>query len=136
MLEVNMKSMFKRALESIILDNELKNDNIEYVAFDLDGTVAEYDQWKGIEHIGNPIPKTIEMIKQYLEKGVKVKFLTARVATNDSEELALVRKYISEWSLQHIGQEIEATCIKDRMMFRLYDDRARQIIQNTGELVK
>ena len=27
-----------------------------YFAVDLDGTLAHYDKWRGIDHIGKPIP--------------------------------------------------------------------------------
>jgi len=129
--------MLRRALED-------ENDNVlnvedmseeEWVAFDLDGTAAVYNGWNGIEHIGEPIARTIAMIKAFLGKGVKVKFLTARVACADPTERRLARKYIADWSLEHIGTALEATCIKDRFMVRQYDDRARQVVENTGELV-
>lgn len=31
-----------------------------WIAVDLDGTLAEYDGWKGSAHIGNPVPKMVE----------------------------------------------------------------------------
>lgn len=128
-------NLLRLALENQLIEQELSDDNEEYIAFDLDGTVAEYDGWKGVEHIGAPIPKTIAMIKAFLAKGVKVKFLTARVATKNSEERELAKSTIAKWSKEHIGQALEATCIKDRMMVRLYDDRARQVIENEGEVI-
>jgi len=127
-------SLFKMALENQLIENEL-DDSEEYIAFDLDGTTAKYDGWKGIEHIGEPIEKTVRMIKAFLAKGVKVKFLTARVATADAAERRRAREVIAAWSKEHIGQELEATCIKDRMMVRQYDDRARQVIENEGDVV-
>ena len=128
-------NLLRLALENQLIEQELSDDNEEYIAFDLDGTAAEYDGWKGVEHIGAPIPKTIAMIKAFLAKGAKVKFLTARMATKDSEERELAKTTIAKWSQEHIGQALEATCIKDRMMVRLYDDRARQVIENEGEVI-
>ena len=128
-------NLLRLALENQLIEQELSDDTEEYIAFDLDGTAAEYDGWKGVEHIGAPIPKTIAMIKAFLAKGAKVKFLTARMATKDQEERELARTTIANWSQEHIGQALEATCIKDRMMVRLYDDRARQVIENEGKVV-
>lgn len=127
-----MVSLLKVALEHDTNDDPTSE---EWIGFDLDGTTAEYDGWKGIEHIGAPIAKTVNMIKAFLAKGVKVKFLTARVATKDANERRMARKYIADWSLTNIGTALDATCIKDRMMVRLYDDRARQVIENEGEVV-
>ena len=123
------------ALENQLIEQELSGEEEEWIAFDLDGTAAEYDEWRGIEHIGAPIPKTIAMIKAFLAKGVKVKFFTARVATKDDTEREQVKKIIANWATEHIGQALEATCIKDRYMVRQYDDRARQVIENEGEVV-
>ena len=127
-----MTSLLKAALEHNTNDDP---DNQEWIAFDLDGTTAKYDGWKGIEHIGEPIEKTVNMIKAFLAKGAKVKMFTARVATKDANERRRAREVIAAWTKEHIGQALEATCIKDRMMVRQYDDRARQVIENEGEVV-
>lgn len=130
-----MSKLFRMALENQIIEQELDDEEVEWIAFDLDGTAAEYDGWKGVDHIGAPIPKTINMIKAFLAEGVKVKFLTARVATKDEAERNHAKGVIANWSLEHIGQALEATCIKDRHMVRQYDDRARQVIENEGKVV-
>lgn len=128
-------SSLRYALESTLVRESLAGSTEEYIAFDLDGTIAKYDGWKGIEHIGEPIEKTVNMIKQFLQQGVRVKILTARMATDNPTEREYVRNLIARWSEQHIGQALEATCVKDRFMVRLYDDRARQVIENTGEVI-
>lgn len=51
-----------------------------WVGFDLDGTLAKYDKWQGIDHIGEPIAPMVRLRKRYHERGMKVKILTARVA--------------------------------------------------------
>lgn len=120
-------SLFRLSLEH--------DDPNGWVAFDLDGTAAHYDGWKGITHISDPIPKTIAHILAYINAGVTVKFLTARVATEDEEEKQLAINTIQAWSKQHIGHVLDATCIKDRHMIRLYDDRAVRVAENTGEVI-
>ncbi len=127
--------LLRMALENELLEQELSKDQEEWIGFDLDGTVAEYDGWQGVTHIGAPIAKTITMIKAFLAQNVKVKIFTARVATTDIEERELAKKVIANWTTEHIGKALEATCIKDRFMVRQYDDRARQVIENEGEVV-
>ena len=39
---------------------------------------------------------------------------------------------IKEWCLKHIGQKLEVTNVKDFGMIELWDDRAVQVIPNTG----
>lgn len=51
-----------------------------WIGFDLDGTLAEYDGWKGIENIGNPVKPMVDLVKQMHGEGKVVKILTARVS--------------------------------------------------------
>ena len=51
-----------------------------WYGFDLDGTLAKYDGWKGIDHIGEPVKPMVELIKQMRDKGKVVKIMTARIA--------------------------------------------------------
>lgn len=34
------------------------------VCVDLDGTLARYDGWKGVEHIGDPLPGAVEFVRE------------------------------------------------------------------------
>ncbi len=96
---------------------------------DLDGTLAHYDGWKGAGHIGEPIPIMVARVLRWLEKGDQVAIVTARVSRGSLEaEIA-----IKDWCLKHLGQVIPITNEKDFQMFELWDDRAIQIIHNTGE---
>jgi hypothetical protein len=116
-----------------------------YVAFDLDGTLAEYTGWKGVEHIGEPIKPMIGLVKQYLAAGMEVKIFTARVAREfdltegaapeDIKEAEIARTAIVEWCEQHIGQALPITCSKDLRMVVLYDDRCIQVEPNTGVIL-
>ena len=51
-----------------------------WYGFDLDGTLAKYDKWEGIDHIGEPIEPMVNLIKKMHSEGRVVKILTARVA--------------------------------------------------------
>lgn len=57
-----------------------------WYGFDLDGTLARYDGWKGIDHIGEPIAKMIKIVCDMHHKGEVVKIMTARVAPRDNPE--------------------------------------------------
>jgi len=51
-----------------------------WYGFDLDGTLAKYDGWKGLDNIGEPIKPMVDLIKRMHDEGKVVKILTARVA--------------------------------------------------------
>lgn len=128
------------------MSNTTQKPPAGWVGFDLDGTLAHYDHWRGIEHIGDPVPAMVDLVKQYLKAGVEVRIFTARVAREldlfndestkaDYEEADLVRTTIGKWCEQHIGQLLPVTCSKDMHMALLYDDRCFQVEQNTGTLI-
>ena len=62
-----------------------------WYGFDLDGTLAKYDKWEGIDHIGEPIKPMVELIKKMHDEGKVVKILTARVAPRSNPETAKTR---------------------------------------------
>lgn len=100
-----------------------------YIACDLDGTLAVYDGWKGPDHIGEPVPKMVTRVKWWLEHGFEVRIFTAR-----AEDLKACAA-IQEWCKIHIGQVLPITNKKDYDMLELWDDKAVQIVKNTGERV-
>ena len=108
-----------------------------WVGFDLDGTLAKYDGWKGDGHIGEPIKPMVDLAKRLHANGKKVKILTARVAPSDGKgDVAKPRLLISLWCRKHLGFVPEISCEKDQFMELLYDDRARQVEENKGKVVK
>ena len=107
--------------------------NTGWIGFDLDGTLAVYNGWKGAETIGEPIAPMVELVKQFLRNGHTVKIFPARVASCLTEQQrAQARASIAAWTKQHIGTELEAVSEKDFNMIEYYDDRAIQVIFNTG----
>lgn len=113
-----------------------------WVGFDLDGTLAYYDEWRGISHIGDPIPTTMELLQQHLADGMECRIFTARVfrmlyphGTPERMEGERVANYIQDWLESHGLPRLTITCVKDFGMIRLYDDRAVQVEQNTGRLI-
>jgi hypothetical protein len=105
----------------------------KWYGFDLDNTTAYYDGWKGAAHIGEPVPKIVAMIKQFLSQGIKCKIFTARVAEDDELTVAQKVKIIQDWTEKHIGQRLEVTCVKDPRMERLYDDKAIRVVLKSAE---
>jgi hypothetical protein len=111
--------------------------NSGWIGVDLDGTLAEYDVWRGPDHIGKPIPLMLERVKRWLAEGREVRIFTARVY-HPSDDLARffdaahAREVIEKWCLEHLGQRLQVTCTKDYSMIEVWDDRAIQVVPNTG----
>ena len=114
--------------------NDTHGENGEkWTGFDLDGTLAEYDGWHGIDHIGKPIMPMCNLMKKLRAEGQKVKILTARVSPRtDGTDTKEARKHIEKWCEENLGFVPEITHEKDSCMDKLYDDRSMQVIPNTG----
>lgn len=110
--------------------------NKGWIGVDLDGTLAEYHGWKGASHIGAPIPRMLERVKAWLAEGKDVRIFTARVYHNGMSvrvhEASVARSAIAAWCEEYIGQELRITNVKDYEMVELWDDRAVQVVRNTG----
>ena len=106
---------------------ETKPDpNTPWVGVDLDGTLAEAGRWLSMSHIGPPVPLMMRRVKAWLEKGIRIKIVTARAG--NEEGLAATKKWLSENGLP----DLEVTDKKDFDMIELWDDRAIQVVHNTG----
>ncbi len=107
-----------------------------WIGVDLDGTLALYDGWKGATHIGDPIPPMLQRVKNWLAEGREVRIFTARVATGDGNraeaEREQVERAIELWCIEHLDRCLPITNVKDFAMIELWDDRAVQVIPNTG----
>jgi hypothetical protein len=105
-----------------------------WIGVDLDGTLAEWDGWKGPGHIGKPIPKMVGRVNEWLAAGKSVKIVTARANSKRpaAERDAFMKAWVT-WSLKHLGLILPVTAEKDGNMDELWDDRAVQVIRNTGE---
>lgn len=107
-----------------------------WIGVDLDGTLAVYEGWKGMGHIGIPIPKMVKRVQAWLKEGKTVKVLTARVCHDQrQEEVDIFLRAYKHWCFQNIGQQLPVTCEKDYSMVELWDDRCVQVDRNTGEEV-
>lgn len=127
-----------------------------WYGFDLDGTLAKYDGWKGIDHIGEPVKPMVDLIKRMHDEGKVVKIMTARVAPRRLEDGTLgeqftwltrepspdpaakytATQYIQDWCEEQLGFVPEIVYQKDSLMLELYDDRVKQVVPNEGWLVE
>lgn len=114
-------------------EREMKRSG--WTGVDFDGTLAFYDHWRGPTHVGAPIKPMVDRVKVLLATGHEVRIFTARVATNNIAERDMIVRAIEDWCIEHIGQVLVVTCIKDMGMVRLFDDRAIQVEPNTGRLI-
>jgi hypothetical protein len=115
-----------------------------WYGFDLDKTLAEYPSKDGAE-IGAPIFNIVRVAKKYLLEGKDVRIFTARVSVIPGEEhdpevgnarkIANIRS-IKAWCTKVFGRELPITCSKDRLCIELWDDRAVQVVPNTGEILQ
>ena len=117
----------------------------EWYGVDFDGTLAHYHNFKGAGVLGAPIPLMVDRVRRWLAEGKDVRIFTARVWHPDVTSHVSEHEYnsrcaeareariaIKQWCIEHIGQELPITCEKDYGMLELWDDRAVQVIKNTG----
>lgn len=103
------------------------------IACDLDGTLAEYDGWKGVAHIGPEVPSVLRALKQAQEEGAEIWIHTARVSSDEDAQPASY--YIQDW-LKGIELNVAGiTATKHKFFTEFWDDRAIQVIRNSGEFV-
>tara|TARA_B100001094_G_scaffold292471_1_gene311622 strand:- start:632 stop:1081 length:450 start_codon:yes stop_codon:yes gene_type:complete len=102
----------------------------QWIGVDLDGTLAMAEPWQGFEHIGKPVPNMVKRLKVWVGMGYTVKIVTARAA---DPEVAIPP--IKAWLKKHGLPDLEVTNAKDMDMIELWDDRAVQVIPNTGNPV-
>lgn len=120
---------------------------MSWIGVDLDGTLAFYDGWNGENSIGDPIPRMVDRVKKWISEGKEVRIFTARVSMKggysleshrfaDKEFIENQTKIIQDWCELHIGKRLDVTCEKDFSMIELWDDRAVQVVVNSGERYK
>lgn len=106
-----------------------------WIGVDLDGTLAQYDGWKGPMHIGRPVANMVTLVRGLLADKQLVKVFTARVSA-EGLEADDARAAIQNWLEVECGlPRLEVTCVKDFGMIILYDDRCVRVEKNTGRLI-
>lgn len=103
----------------------------KHILVDLDGTLAKSfgDHVPG--QIGEPISRMVDRVKLWLKQGKDVRIFTARVGPSNEHKLTELVA-IKAWCEEQFGKELPITCVKDLHTAELWDDRAIQILRNTG----
>lgn len=74
------------------------------VCVDLDGVLAQYDKWKGVDHIGDPVDGAVEFAKK-LAKIAEITIFTSRCAQDVLEGSRItpgqLRIKVVDWLEQH-----------------------------------
>lgn len=97
-----------------------------WIGVDLDGTLAHYDRWRGIEHVGEPVPAMMARVKRWIAEGREVRIFTARC--HEPEAVP----HVEAWLIANGLPPLQVTNVKDFAMDELWDDRAVQVEFNTG----
>lgn len=105
-----------------------------WIGVDLDGTLAKRVPWDSSEPIGPPIPEMLQNVQIWLSEGYEVRIFTARAYPPSERKSQRVRR-VEDWLRENLGRSLEVTCVKDPQMLVLYDDRARQVVVDTGKIV-
>lgn len=121
-----------------------------WYGFDLDGTLAKYDGWKGIDHIGEPVKPMVDLIKRMHDEGKVVKIMTARAAPRPEPEVAKTRyplyagdsvgdvpEYAAKWMLEmtkagHVSDQVEACAFYFKKEWTAVDFIADWCLENLG----
>lgn len=131
-----IKSIFRKeppSQEEYLPLEEDQTDSIPkdgpWIGVDLDGTLAKHDMWISKTHIGKPVDLMLNRVKAWIAQGIRVKIVTARACEADG--IPPVKIWLKKQGLP----ELEVTNEKDFGMIELWDDRAIQVIPNTGRPV-
>lgn len=113
-----------------------------WMAVDLDGTLAVSGTKVYNGPIGEPILDMVYRVKDWIAQDIEVRIFTARVSPLDKngypqppEGLKEIRQRIGDWCEKHLGKRLDIVCSKDHNIIMLWDDRAVQVVRDTGERV-
>ena len=110
----------------------------DVIGVDFDGTLFTTFEPYDPRKIGKPVPKMIKFVQKLIKQGKKVVILTARMNTSEHtpQQLAFTRKLIRGACKKYIGKALPVTAEKHSTMKIIYDDRAVQVVRNTGKIVQ
>ena len=101
-----------------------------HYAVDLDGVLAEHEDWHGVTVIGRPIPAMLRRVKKWLAEGNDVTIFTAR-AGEGRKAINLIKVWLRNQGLP----DLPVTHIKEHYFEKIYDDKAVTVEQNTGRIL-
>ncbi|MDF1812731.1 MAG: hypothetical protein P1V20_10975 [Verrucomicrobiales bacterium] len=93
------------------------------ICIDLDGVLATYDGWKGIEHFGEPVAGAVEFTKKMAKK-YRVIIFTSRTHEEEGRDIGKARSLVGAWLDRHgfaydeiytgVGKPFASAYIDDR----------------------
>lgn len=95
-------------------------------AVDLDGVLAHYTEWKGVDHIGDPIPGAQEFLRA-LSTDFDVTIFTVRTSesANHPEMADLLVRRVLRWLRDHQFPDVNVWAGHGKPVADVYiDDRA------------
>lgn len=108
----------------------------EWIGVDFDRTLCVYDEWKGLRHCGAPIKPMVRRVKKWLAEGRDVRIFTARITgPRHGVSIEETIQVIQDWCEKHVGARLPVTNVKDVGMIELWDDKAVQVVPNTGKML-
>ena len=112
------------------LKEEIKNEKKLVYYIDLDGTLAYYERWGEKGEIGEPVPLIKNWIRYWLYKGIEIVVFTARAYSQENI------KRVRTWLIMNgLPADLKITNIKGLDCDLLFDNNAREVINNTGQIV-
>lgn len=67
------------------------------IAVDIDGTLAEFDQWRGYKHLGKPIKKIADKLRDEAKAGSYIIIHTVRIARPNGGILPQALRALVSW---------------------------------------
>jgi hypothetical protein len=101
------------------------------LAVDLDGTLAKKEHPFNPYSVGEPVQPVLQHLLNEKAKGRSISILTARASSNDPG----LRRAVRTWLDRHGLEGVHITSQKTPDMVEIIDDRARQVIPDTGRVV-
>lgn len=104
------------------------------VAVDLDGTLAVLEPSDDPYHIGPPVPAMVDRVRDWLDDGVEVWIFTSSINGPDVDRDEKIAR-IHDWLEQQDLPALNVTDVKEHFFKEYWDDRAVQVVENTGHPV-
>jgi len=111
-----------------------------WIGVDLDGTLAVHKVGQGVDEIGAPVPDMLNRVRRWLDDGIEVKILTARVCNAGPEGDKDYGDYVlrqttmvQDWLADQGLPRLDVVAQKDQAMVELWDDLAVCVERNTGK---
>ena len=98
-----------------------------WIGVGLDGTLAEYDEWRGAQYIGKPVGPMMKRVKRWLKADVPVKILTPRANIPD------FIPHVEHWLMEHgLLPEDEAAKAYKKFLIRKGRDPKKASMKKSG----